>query len=136
MRNFRSPIKTWWRRVYSKFLYSHLVEPVLFALNRELGRVSVGVLRPALSWAMCLRKSSNCWLHLWFCSRRCWFCASSSRNLLVTHSLMRAAFASTCRASCSLNWRCNKEKCCFEVKTCPAQSIFEKLPKYKTLSKM
>lgn len=59
---------------------------------------------------MCFRNSSSCWLHLWFCSLRCWFCASRSLNLFVTHSLIRAAFASTSFASCSLNWRCKRKK--------------------------
>lgn len=53
------------------------------------------------------RRSSSCWLHLMFCSRSVWFCCSSSRSLFVTHSLMRAAFASTCLASWRRNWRCS-----------------------------
>lgn len=52
-------------------------------------------------------RSSSCWLHLMFCSLNTWFCSSSSRSLFVTHSFMRAAFASTCFASCSRSCRCN-----------------------------
>lgn len=51
--------------------------------------------------------SSSCWLHFIFCSLNTWFCSSSSRSLFVTHSFIRAAFASTCFASCSRSWRWN-----------------------------
>lgn len=54
-----------------------------------------------------LRSSSSCRLHLMFCSLSVWFCCSSSRSLLVTHSLILAALASTWRASCSRSWRCS-----------------------------
>lgn len=43
------------------------------------------------------RNNSSCWLHLIFCSLKVWFCISSSFNLFVTHSFIRAAFASTYR---------------------------------------
>lgn len=100
---------------------THCVEPVLLArcsdvvLARGDGDDAVvpaqalTAILSALNWAMCRLSNSSCWLHLWFCSRRCWFCASKSRSLFVTHSLMRAALASTIFASWSLSWRCNSD---------------------------
>lgn len=96
--------------------YTHCVEPVLLArwsdvvLARgdDVPAQALTAILSALSWAMCRLSSSNCWLHLWFCSLRCWFWASKSLSLLVTHSLMRAALASTIFASWSLSWRCNR----------------------------
>ena len=50
-------------------------------------------------------RSSICSLQYAFCSRKCWFCSSSSLSLFVTQSLIRAAFASTCLASERRCWR-------------------------------
>lgn len=94
-------------------VFTHCVEPVLFALCKDDVLVrgdddpaqALTAILSALSWAMWRLRSSSCWLHLWFCSLRCWFWASKSLSLLVTHSLMRAAFASTILASWSLSWR-------------------------------
>lgn len=63
-----------------------------------------GGFRPML--VMWFLSNSSCWLHLLFCSLRCWFCCSNSLSLLVTHSFILAAFASTCLASWSRNCLC------------------------------
>lgn len=85
------------------------------------------------------RSSSNCVSHFWFCSRKCSFCSSSynlkrqgkflylynctkfheikkncdkltSRSLLETHSLIFAAFSSTCRDSCRRSILCKYKR--------------------------
>lgn len=61
--------------------HTHCVEPVLLALCKDdvlvrgddVPAQALTAILSALSWAMCRLSNSNCWLHLWFCSRRCWF---------------------------------------------------------------
>ena len=54
-------------------------------------------------------RSSSIWsFALAFCTLRCAFCSSNSRNLFVTQSLIRAALASTALASASRKAFCKK----------------------------
>lgn len=63
------------------YTITHCVEPVLLALcnddvlvrGEDVPAQALTAILSALSWAMCRLSNSNCWLHLWFCSLRCWF---------------------------------------------------------------
>lgn len=95
-------VGAWNDTYYGKWIFK-ILSRYWNILNKTL---RTGGFRPIL--VMWFLNSSNCWLHLLFCSLRCWFCCSSSLNLLVTHSFILAAFASTCLASWSRNCLCKR----------------------------
>ncbi len=103
-------------RIYKRLILSSLTSA---ALCRALPLEGAGTPPPGASTGAPASSSSggmlSCssldlrtsiwWLQCAFCAFKCLFCSSSSRSLLVTQSLMRAALASTCFASARRSWR-------------------------------